>query len=322
MALDHYVSQVHLKQFYSPALNGKQMYGTKKQTLETFPCMSKNICRISEGNTNEYLQEPRIIEEVLKQIEPNYDVAIRNCREGELIADTVFTVAGFAANVMTCAPASMRINSDWLAKTVESTAVMMDRAGHIPPPPKELGGGSITELIEKGIIRVDVDGKYPQALGVTTIIDRAFLFGNADWDILINEDLDSPFFTSDFPVAIEPSEDPRILNRLMPLAPDLAVRIRTKLERLPLEKAVHFPNFSFRRYRPKRKEVESINRRIVQCAEEQVYYRDAHPWILPFIKKHADFWIEPTTARLPAMSGEMVWSSMRIARRPKEVPQT
>jgi hypothetical protein len=318
MALDHFVSQVHLKNFYSPALGGKKMYGTKKRTMDTFPCGSEDVCRIPDGNTNNYLEEQRVVEEFLKQIEPSYNRAVSILRDGEIDADAIFTVAGFASYILTSAPAAMRLNSHWLAKTVESTAVLMDKMGKVPPPPEVLGGKSITELFEKGKIRVDIDGKYPQALGVTTILDRTLLFGNANWDILINEEPDSPFFTSDFPLAIEPSEDPRILSRLLPLAPDLSVRIRPKMEHHQLDGPINFHNFRFRRYRAKRSEIREINKRIIQCAEEQVYYRDAYDWVIPFIKKHAGYWIEPVTERIPAASGELIWSSLRISKREEE----
>ena len=65
MPLDHYVSQVHLRQFYSPALDGKQMYGFRKRDGHVFPCSSKDVCRVQDGSTNEYLLKDRIIEEFL-----------------------------------------------------------------------------------------------------------------------------------------------------------------------------------------------------------------------------------------------------------------
>jgi hypothetical protein len=40
MALDHYVSQVHLKNFYSPALDGL-MYAIRKSDLKRFPTKSR-----------------------------------------------------------------------------------------------------------------------------------------------------------------------------------------------------------------------------------------------------------------------------------------
>lgn len=51
MALDHYVSQVHLRSFYSPAL-GDLMHATRKSDLKQFCCNSKSVCRIEGGSSN------------------------------------------------------------------------------------------------------------------------------------------------------------------------------------------------------------------------------------------------------------------------------
>ncbi len=57
MALDHYVSQVHLRQFYSPLL-GELMHATKKSDLKSFRCNSKSVCRIEQNSTNRLLKNP------------------------------------------------------------------------------------------------------------------------------------------------------------------------------------------------------------------------------------------------------------------------
>jgi hypothetical protein len=72
MALDHYVSQVYLKNFYSPALDGL-MYALRKSDLKRFPTKSQDVCRIEEGSTNAYLTKDRAIEEFLKEVEPRYN---------------------------------------------------------------------------------------------------------------------------------------------------------------------------------------------------------------------------------------------------------
>ena len=69
MALDHYVSQVHLKQFYSPSL-GELMYATKKSDLKSFQCNSKSVCRIEGNSSNYYLTNDRAIEDFLRGVEP------------------------------------------------------------------------------------------------------------------------------------------------------------------------------------------------------------------------------------------------------------
>ena len=137
MALDHYVSQVHLRKFYSPELNQKKMYCTRKTTLDTFRCGSEDVCRIQEGSTNLYLNEQRLVEQFLKQVEPSYNRAINSFREGNLDADSVFAIAGFVSYILTCSPTSMRLNSKWLEKSVESTARLLDKTG-VYDDPEEL----------------------------------------------------------------------------------------------------------------------------------------------------------------------------------------
>ena len=61
MPLDHYVSQVHLKKFYAPAL-GNRMYAIRKSDLKVFTPRSEDVCRIMDGSTNAYLREDRAIE--------------------------------------------------------------------------------------------------------------------------------------------------------------------------------------------------------------------------------------------------------------------
>ncbi|KAA0070456.1 hypothetical protein [Tardiphaga sp. P9-11] len=75
MALDHYVSQLHLRNFYSPVL-GERLYAVRKSDLKAFTPRSQDICRIDEGNRNAYLQDERAIEEFLKEIEPKYNVSL------------------------------------------------------------------------------------------------------------------------------------------------------------------------------------------------------------------------------------------------------
>jgi len=296
------------------------MYGVQKRTLKRFPCRSEDVCRIEEGSTNAYLQHQRAIEEFLGFVEPKYNAAIASARLGNLGSKSVSVavIAGFISYLMACSPAAMRQNSLWLEEVVKSTSYILDQQGKIPPEPKGLGNKAMTELLKSGEGVIDVDGKYPQALGISNIIDRMWAFGNFEWEVLINDVPGSPFFTSDYPVAIEFNPDPRLLNRIVPLAPDVAVRIlpdinlRKRIDPMPLD----FPKFRFTMKKLRPKEVRAINKLLVRCAENLVFFRDDHPWVFPFIKKHARYWIEPTPQRIPADGRDFLFSSHRIARRP------
>src|SRR5260370_1273741 len=102
------------------------------------------------------------------------------------------------------------------------------RQGGFPRPPEALGSASLTELLESETIKITVDPKFPQAIGIANILKMTTMFGNFAWEVLHNPIYDSPFFTSYFPLAIEESDDPRVVHRAFPLTPKLAVRNRPR----------------------------------------------------------------------------------------------
>lgn len=314
MALDHYVPQVHLRHFYAPAL-GERMYATRKSDLKAFTPNSKGVCAINDGSTNAFLRDDRALEEFLRSIEPKYGAAVQNLAAGKIDGETVYAIAGFAASVVACSPTAVRLGQSPLKSSVQATAVLLEQQGELPPPPAELGGKTLADLLASGKVIVEVDPKFPQALGIAGVMEHTLMFGNFRWEILHNEFDDSPFFTSDFPAAIEMSADPRVLHRLVPLSPRLAVRImpNIQLERQKLDYS--FQHFDFRTRRPSRQEVSAINRLVVQCAEETVISSHDAPWVQPFIAKHRDSWIAPRTMKVPTGKGSLLWFSQHIEAR-------
>lgn len=311
MPFDHYVSQVHLKNFYSPVL-GHRMYAIRKSDLKFFTPNSKSVCGIHDGSTNAYLRKDRAIEEFLKTIEPNYNSAVEKLRAAKIDDNCIYTIAGFVPCVITCSPGGMRVSSGPLKSTVEVTADMMDAKGLIPSPPPELGGATLNELLRSGAVNFTIDAKYPQAIGIASILRLAATFGNFKWEVLRNDFADSPFFTSDFPAAIEKSDDPRILNRIIPLSPNLAVRVCPDLAIKRRQTDFSFANFGYRICDISHTELVHLNRLIVRCAEETVFYRDDWPWVKRFVAKNRQYRIEPFTQKLPTPTGTLLISTQRI----------
>jgi hypothetical protein len=98
----------------------------------------------------------------------------------------------------------MRISSGPLTETVKATATALDAQGALPKaPPGALGEKSISELLADGTVKVTVDPKYPQAIGISAITRHTSTFGNSPWEILHNGEVGAQFFTSDFPAAID-----------------------------------------------------------------------------------------------------------------------
>jgi Protein of unknown function (DUF4238) len=314
MALDHNVSQVHLKNFYSPAL-AERMYAVRKSDGKAFTPNAESVCRIEEGSTNAYLTKDRAIEDFLTGVEPKYNASVKKLSSGEVDAEAIYVVAGFTSYILTCSPTAMRLQAAPLKAMLESSARALDAAGAFPALPEALSGASLTELLGKGALTFKVDPKFPQAIGITNILRMVLTFGNSAWEILRNPFADSPFFTSDFPAAVEPSADPRVVNRIVPLTPSLAVRLcpDISLDRDRLD--FGFRQFRYRAREIGREELGALNRLLVRCAEDLVFYRDDYPWVKPFISKHAGYHVETRTQELNTEGGAVLISQQKVVQR-------
>lgn len=311
MALDHYVSQVHLKNFYSPAMDGL-MYAIRKSDLKRFPTRSQDVCRIEEGSTNAYLTKDRAIEEFLKDVEPRYNASVAKLRENKMDQQAIASLAGFAAFIVACSPTAMRLHSDPLKAQLEATAAILDKQGVIPKSPEILGEKSITELLADGTVKFTVDPKYPQAIAIANILHHTSVFGNSPWEILHNGERESPFFTSDYPAAMETFDLNTPINRIVPLAPDIAVRIKPDISLSGRKPDITFAKFNATFRYLKRAEVLEINRLLVRCAEELIFFRDDRDWVEGFVDKNRRYRIEPVTHKLPHNSGHLLVSTHRI----------
>jgi Protein of unknown function (DUF4238) len=312
MPLDHYVSQVHLKNFYSPITN--RLFAFRKSDLKFFQPRSQDVCRIEDGSANAYLNNDRAIEEFLQDIEPKYNAMLASLRRREINRECIHTAAGFAAYIACCAPAAMRIHAEPLKGTLEATARLLDRRGLLTKAPPGLGNKSITELLDEGIIHFDVDHKYPQALGISSIKERLSDWGNSYWEILHNEEPDTQFLTSDFPLAIEPRPD-NAVNTIVPLAPVLAIRIIPDVQRAPAVRDLSFTHFRHRHRILGRQAAIQINRLVVKCAEDIVFSHDERNWIAGFVAKHRRCRIEAAVDLIPDGPGFMVLPRKKIVAR-------
>jgi hypothetical protein len=304
MPLDHYVPQVYLRGFYSHEL-GERLHAIHKSDMRYFTPGTKAICAITDGSTNEYLREDRLIEEFLRPIESNYNDAVLAFTEGELTEDAIYVVAGLVAFISSCSPAAMRIYSKPIEEIVEDRAKAFDKQGRLPIPPESLGGKNFAELLNNGKIQLEIDRKYAQSIGIRQVLEKTVIFGNFYWEIIHNPFNDNPFFTSDFPVAIEQAENPHVVNRIFPLNPYLAVRIFADLD-----VAEHPPSFSFSKFRYKfrelsRKEVRYINQIIVRCAETTVFFSKKMDWVKRFVYRNSRFRIEIRSFNFPTENGEI-----------------
>jgi hypothetical protein len=123
---------------------------------------------------------------------------------------------------------------------------------------------------------------------------------------------DTPFFTSDYPVAIDVVGLNTPINRVVPLAPDLAVRVKPDIRLTRAPDDLTFAKFRSTRRALKRYEVVNLNRSIVQCAENLVFYCGDWWWMDKFLKKNRHHYIEPVSLKAQHGTAQVLMPSQRI----------
>ena len=291
------------------------MYALRKSDGKSFTPNSESVCRIEAGSTNAYLTNDRVIEEFLKGVEPKYNAAARKLAQGQIDPEVIYVIAGFVAYILSCSPTAMRLHTASMKAILETSARALDAAGAFPEVPEALGSKSLTELLGGGAVQLKVDSKYPQAVGISNILKMILTLGNSAWEVLENPFTDSPFFTSDYPDAIEDSGDPRVINHIVPLTPFVAIRICPDISLRRDQLDFTFDRHRFRQRQLARDELLAVNRLLVQCAEDLVLYRDDHPWVKPFVAKYSAYNVETVTQELSTPGETLVIAQQKIVRK-------
>jgi Protein of unknown function (DUF4238) len=291
MALDHYVPQVHLRHWLSGA-SGPLLNAVRKSDFFKFTPRTRDICAVPGGSTNRLLAEPRSIEETLASIEPKYNLAVANLLRAQFDQETIWTIAGFVACIMVASPTALRLYNPTHKAILREMAVILDRRGLLP------GSNAMrfTRRLAGGSLDFRVDGRFSQAVLAENMQGTIGLLTHGDWEILHNRFPDSPFFSSDYPIALEPSgTDSRINNKVIPLTPFMAIRIKPRADTKRHDEP--FTDLTVRRRAVSRGEVKQINSLIVRSAEEVVVYLGQHKWVLDFVDRNRKYWIDGVVTR-------------------------
>lgn len=310
MALDHFVPQVHLRRFVSPSL-GNRLFAVRKKDGFRFTPRTQDVCRIDEGSTNSYLAEPRAMEEFLKGVEPKYNESVDALEGGSTAELHIQVVAGFIAYVASCSPTGMRLFIEPLRTAVEATAAMLESSGQLPPPPEILNAATLTDLLRDGRVKVLVDPKYPQAIGITQVVRLVEMLESFDWEILHSPSTGKVFLTSDFPAAVEEVGLGRPINRVVPLTPRLAVRLVPGSD----AQATHDSRvvLGARRHRVVGgHEVVEICRAVVRCAEETVFMCEDPPWAADFVEANRRYRLCADVRSFPTGTGSVQFASVKV----------
>ena len=268
MALDHYIPQVYLKNFYS---DNHRLNCMNKQNLQLFQARTEAVCRIKKHSTNEYLIEPRLIEEFLKNIEPKINRAIKEFENGYIGNESLYVISGLISFISTCSPCAMRLAGESIKRNIEEISKNEDRFGRFKPLEYNGKKHTLTELIEEGSLKINIDEKFPQAIGIKKILETLYRIGNWSWEILMNY-TDDLLITSDYPIGIECNSLNRPIRKIFSLTPRIAIRLLPETEVASHKGRIDLNEFKYHITEIGRSDVSYINKLLIQCAEKYVFF--------------------------------------------------
>lgn len=307
---DHYISRTYLKKFCDET---DQVWVYNKKYLGIKHRYRKAICHRKGWSDNHFLENPRIIEEYLKHVEPYWAKNVEVFSSNEILpfedySEVKYMLAGYIAYLKVFPPAMARVGQSMLASLLHTTMKIMQKSGEIPPPPKELE--FILEDLEKHI-KVDVDEKYPLALGVQAIVPTLNTLSTSPWLKLINK-TDIPFITSDNPACGWFMGNAGIAQTYVPLTPRIAVLIHPQFG-IEVNQELHIEDGIVELDLDK---VKEFNQLICRNAENIVISNIKSNEIRDCVKENQNWECTNVSTKFPLGRGEIVinqWKAVEKA---------
>jgi len=242
MPNDHYVARTYLKHFGDTKLGG-MLHAYSKSDGAKFPCWPKDVCHEWDGDLNpSFLDHPELLGDFRKIFEPHWNTSIENILGGTVSDSEKFVVSAYMANLMTCTPSWRRVAVQFYNQHAQ------------------------------GKLKLETDPNYIKAKITKQLLANALLTYNQDW-LLISNETEQPFITSDNPVAIEYSGMPgEPVTRFLPITPHLCLCVTYNnldhnffdLENIPANLQAS-PKGVIKRGKIKPAEAKHINRLAAKC---------------------------------------------------------
>jgi hypothetical protein len=252
------------------------------------------ICYEADGDIiRGFLRDESLLGTFRKIFEPAWNDAISDLETRVCDAAVKLAVAGYWTNLMLCTPAWTRIGKeahdhDWL-RTARAHDVLTTQADE-----PDLKLKAMLAEIDSGHYRIEAEREAIRAVNVTHLSRFAWQLYNADW-IVIRNDSDTDFITSDNPVAFDDPGPWRGgeggLPRYLTLTPRLC------LYGLMDPRGTHDDEPDFTRL-PRGivkwasiplRGVERVNRAVAKCAEDLVISSSELPTVETLVAECARF---------------------------------
>lgn len=310
---DHYVAQAYLRQFASE--NGDLFpYYKKGHVVIGKSKKTKSICFEASGDTNQYFQNPRILDQYLATFENLWPNNVDKLEKHYLDGNTKYEIAGYIAFLRACNPTAKRLGQKALSGALEPLAYnimssKLEEYEGLSSETKTL----ISNAINEKKITLDIDREYAHAYGIKSLIDTLHRFYCSPWLVLKNN-TNIPFITSDNPATLYYKDNnPQFANIYVPIKPSLAILISPdiSIQRPNHDDVVKYTNEQDRFATIKQSYVKLFNKLVVKSAEKLVLHKTSEGWIEQLVLKYKNWRMETVVDHLPTDNGIIIISRQR-----------
>ena len=302
---DHFVAQTYLRQFTDQDgflipyyKNGHVTIGKRK--------LPKQVCYESDGDSNSYFDNPRVLDEYLPLIENPWAENISRLASGDVDADCKYEIGAYIAFLRSCTPTAKRLGAKAISAYMQP---LVDKtlAEHF----HELGEttdevrSAIEDAIKKREIRAVVDEEYVHAISIQHLVHAAYRFYCSHWLVVVNE-TGIPFITSDNPASLYYAEqNSQYAIVFVPLTASLGVLIKPdfSIDRPTLDDVKNYSHPGDDYAHPKESFVHVLNELTAKSAENVVLHSTEEQWVEELVYSHKDWKVETQTSELPYENG-------------------
>lgn len=325
MPKDHFVARTYLKHFGDAKLGG-MLHAYSKSNGIKFPCWPKDVCHEWDGDLNpSFLDPPELLGDFRKIFEPHWNPAIEHILGGAVSNFEKFVVSAYMANLMICTPSWRRVGTEHYNQATMGSLTFSQKMNEKHGKADDLLTEGI-EMLKQGQLKLETDQNYVKAKVTQQLLANALVTYNQNWLLLSNE-TEHPFVTSDNPVAIEYSGKPgEFVTRFLPITPHLCLQVTYSYRKEDLFDLKKFPenvekppNGIIKRGKIKPTGAKYINRLIVQCAEALVFSSQESVRIANLVQKYSQYRVEADYVELPTGEENSLYQGtiIRVQKRTK-----
>jgi hypothetical protein len=246
------------------------LHGYQKSTGKYFPCWLKDVCREWDGDLNPLLVKKELLGDFRKMFEPHWNAAITALHSRALTPGDKFAISGYFANLMVCTPTWRRIGVTVYNDHAKSFLIFSKQMAEKHGDNLDLPADAIA-MLERGELTLEHDPNFIKATTTQALLHYAWLTYHQDWTVIRNTTA-QPFITSDNPVAVRQSGNPKdVATRYLPITPDVCLAVRYVRANVPPFAPSMLPMGAVKWVSVTAQGVKSINKLVAQCAEELVF---------------------------------------------------